>query len=153
MLSLDFNYLFVNVPIKISLICLERHVRNWHYSDTEMKDYLFIIKLCTEHTPFLIQSFIFNLQTKDSAIGKPLCSILCDMYFQYFEVILLIKYNFKWSLRYMENTFVFFDKSYVLVNSTDPRISFIRKEVYNDFLHFKFSWYQGKIRIFHFSFR
>lgn len=56
MLSLDVKILFTDVQIEVDLSRLKTRLREFHYSDTKVKDFINLSKLCIIHYTFEFNS-------------------------------------------------------------------------------------------------
>ena len=88
MLSLDVKSLFTDVPIQGALDCLEKRLREFHYSSTEIEETLSLVHLCVKQTTFVFNG-VFYFQIEGLGMGRPLFPLLCDIYMHYFEEKLL----------------------------------------------------------------
>ena len=84
MLSLDVKYLFLNIPIKGALDCLEKRLREFHYSFIEIEEILCLVHLCVRQTVFVFNG-VFCSQIEGLGMENPLSPQLCDIYVHYFE--------------------------------------------------------------------
>ena len=78
MLSLDVKSLFSNVPIQGVLICLEKRVLEFHYSDVKMKEFVNIAEICISQTTFVFNAKYYK-QFKSLSMGNPLSPILSEI--------------------------------------------------------------------------
>ena len=69
-LSLGVKSLFTNVPIEGCLNCLEKRLREFHYSDVEVKEFVNLTKVCISQT-----TFVFNDIYYKQSEGNPLALV------------------------------------------------------------------------------
>lgn len=89
MLSLYVKSFFTNVPIEDALACSETRLPKFHYSDTKIKSFINLTKICTTQTTFEFDNIFLNNLT----IIIPYHNF-CDIYMHYFEEKLLNLANF-----------------------------------------------------------
>ena len=83
-LFLNVKSLLTNVPIQGALDCLEKSLREFHYSSAEIEEILSLVHLCVRQTAFVFNG-VFYSQIEGLGMGSPLSLLLCDIYMQYFE--------------------------------------------------------------------
>ena len=63
MLFLDVKSLFSNVSIQGALDCLEKWLREFHYSSIEIGEILDIVHLCVKQTTFVFNGVFPKMKT------------------------------------------------------------------------------------------
>ena len=130
MVSFDVKSLFTNVPISGALSCLEKRLKEFHYSAFEIDELITLTRTCLSQTTFSFQGHFYK-QSEGLAMGSPLSPILADIYMHYFENTLFEKISFPFWTRYVDDTFTLIDTSlhnvdHILqtMNSIDNNIQF-----------------------------
>ena len=142
MISFDVVSLFTNIPIVGALDCLLLKLREFHFSDIEVSQLIYLTRICISQSVFLFQGEFYN-QTDGLAMGNPLSPILSEIYMSFFEINLLKCTNFisTW-FRYVDDTFALvkqntnIDDLISLMNSLDPRIQFTFEKETNNTITF-----------------
>ena len=89
--------------------CLEKRLREFHYSSIEIEEILSLVHLCVRQTAFVFNG-VFYSQIEGLGMGSPLSPLLCDIYMHYFEEKLFSVHKFSHWFRYVDDTFVLFHK-------------------------------------------
>ena len=130
MLPLDVKSLFTNVPTKVALNYLDKMLREFQYSDVEVKEFANLTKISISQATFVFNDKYYK-QSESSSMDYPLSPTLSAIHVHYFEDKLLNLLNFKCWLRYVDDIFVLienpFDIDHVLqvAKSVDSHIQFM----------------------------
>ena len=133
-ISYDVSALFTSIPVKSAI----EIIRNKLEQDTELNkrtarsanNILELLEFCLYNTYLLLQGQFYE-QTKGTAMGSPLSSIITNVYMESFEHRALtsaVKSPRLWK-RYVDDTFVILQQSQKEeflqhINSVDPSINF-----------------------------
>ena len=79
-----FQCLFTNSPVEDALDCLKQRLRQFHYSDVEVKEFVNFTKICIFQTTFVFNDKYYK-QFEGLSRRSPIFPIFYDISIHYFE--------------------------------------------------------------------